>query len=193
MLGENHGEAPLLIGVTGASGALIPRTLLGLVAAQARIPAEVIFTTTAEEVWEYELGETVPQGGVGVVRYANDDLFAPPASGSHPTLGMVIAPCSMGTLGKIAHGIADCLLTRSADVALKEGRPLILVPRETPLSPIHLENMLRLSRMGAVIMPPMLTMYGRPDSLEEMVEDFAQHILERLGLPAMRKAWGGKG
>lgn len=153
---------------------------------------ECIFTENAEEVWRYELQEELPAPHPLLRIYRNRDLFAPPASGSHASLGMVIAPCSMGTLGKIAHGIADNLLTRAADVTLKEGRRLILVPRESPLSPIHLENMLRLANMGVVIMPPMLCTYHRPESIEQMVKEFVEHIAEQLGLDANRRPWGGE-
>ena len=123
--------------------------------------------------------------------HGRDDWFAPMASGSNPGDAMVICPCTMGTLGKIAAGIADDLMGRAADVMLKEKRPLILVPRETPLSAIHLETMLRLSQAGAVILPPNPGFYHHPRSLQDMVDFVVARILDQLGVDhALMKRWG---
>lgn len=125
--------------------------------------------------------------------FGRDDWNAPPASGSNPPDACVICPCTMGTLAEVAAGTAKDLITRAADVALKEGKPLILVPRETPFSAIHLENMLRLSRAGAVILPPSPGFYHRPTDIGGLVDFVVARILDRLGVPhALMPRWGGE-
>ena len=119
------------------------------------------------------------------------DWYAPMASGSNPSDAMVVCPCTMGTLGKIANGISDDLIARAADVMLKEKRTLILVPRETPFSAIHLENMLRLSHAGAVILPPNPGFYHHPQSVQDIVDFVAARILDHLSVPhKLVKRWG---
>jgi 4-hydroxy-3-polyprenylbenzoate decarboxylase len=119
------------------------------------------------------------------------DWYAPMASGSNPGDAMVICPCTMGTLGKIAGGISDDLITRAADVMLKEKRPLILVPRETPFSAIHLENMLRLSQAGAVILPPNPGFYHHPQSVQDIVDFVVGRVLDHLGMEhELVRKWG---
>ena len=123
--------------------------------------------------------------------YGIQDWYAPMASGSNPGDAMVICPCTMGTLGKIAGGISDDLIARGADVMLKEKRPLILVPREMPFSAIHLENMLKLSHAGAVIMPPNPGFYHHPKSVQDMVDFVVARILDHLGVAqSLIKPWG---
>ena len=123
--------------------------------------------------------------------FGREEWFAPVASGSNPPDAMVICPCSMGTLAAIAQGLADKLIERAADVVLKEGRKLILVPRETPFSAIHLENMLRLSRAGAVILPPNPGFYHHPKSVEDIVDFVVARILDQLAVPhQLMKRWG---
>jgi 4-hydroxy-3-polyprenylbenzoate decarboxylase len=114
--------------------------------------------------------------------YGRDDWFAPMASGSNPGDAMVICPCTMGTLASVAAGLSDDLITRAADVMLKEKRPLILVPRETPFSSIHLENMLRLAKAGAVILPPNPGFYHHPESVQDVVDFIVARILDHLGV-----------
>ena len=123
--------------------------------------------------------------------FGRDDWYAPMASGSNPGDAMVVCPCTMGTLGKIANGISDDLIVRAADVMLKEKRTLILVPRETPFSTIHLENMLRLSHAGAVILPPNPGFYHHPQSVQDIVDFVVARILDHLGVGnALLPRWG---
>jgi 4-hydroxy-3-polyprenylbenzoate decarboxylase len=132
------------------------------------------------------------EGDRRIVAYRNGQLAAPIASGSHRTAGMVIVPCSVNTLAAIAGGISDRLMTRAADVVLKERRPLLLAVRETPLSAVHLENMLRVSRNGATIFPISPAFYARPASFEEMLDNFVLRLLDHLGLaPDRGYRWGG--
>jgi 4-hydroxy-3-polyprenylbenzoate decarboxylase len=123
--------------------------------------------------------------------FGREEWFAPVASGSNPPDAMVICPCSMGTLAGIAQGLSDNLIERAADVVLKESRKLILVPRETPFSPIHLENMLRLSRAGAIILPPNPGFYHHPKSVADIVDFVVARILDQLGVPhSLMQRWG---
>ena len=123
--------------------------------------------------------------------FGREDWMAPVASGSNPADAMAVCPCSMGTLGAIAHGLADNLIERAADVMLKERRPLVLVPRETPLSAIHLENMLTLARAGAVILPPAPGFYDRPQAVADLVDFVVARVLDQLRVPhALGPRWG---
>ncbi len=123
--------------------------------------------------------------------FGREEWFAPVASGSNPPDAMVVCPCSMGTLAAIAQGLADKLIERAADVVLKEGRKLVLVPRETPFSAIHLENMLRLSRAGAVILPPSPGFYHHPESVQDIVDFVVARILDQIAVPhALMQRWG---
>jgi len=123
--------------------------------------------------------------------FGREDWMAPVASGSNPADAMAVCPCSMGTLGAIAGGLADNLIERAADVMLKERRPLVLVPRETPLSAIHLENMLRLARAGAVILPPAPGFYTRPQSVADLTDFVVARVLDQLGVAhALGPRWG---
>jgi len=122
-----------------------------------------------------------------------DNLFAPPASGSAAPDAMVVAPCSMGTLARIAAGLSSTLLERCADVMLKEGRPLVIVPRETPLSAIHLENMLKLARLGVRVVPAMPAFYHRPTTMDDLVDFVVGKVLDTLGVPhELFTRWGEK-
>jgi 4-hydroxy-3-polyprenylbenzoate decarboxylase len=123
--------------------------------------------------------------------FGREEWFAPVASGSNPPDAMVVCPCSMGTLAGIAQGLSDNLIERAADVVLKESRKLILVPRETPFSIIHLENMLRLARAGAVILPPSPGFYGHPQAVSDLVDFVVARILDQLAVPhALLPRWG---
>lgn len=178
---------PVVVGITGASGAALARATVDLLLERG---TRVITSASSASrvVWNQELEESF---GAALERWDDTGLFtffpagridAPIASGSVPTLGMAIVPCSMATLAAISHGLADNLIRRAADVCLKERRPLVLVPRETPLSPIHLENMLKLGRLGVTILPPDPPFYLKLRTVDEIVEHFAHRIIGALGL-----------
>lgn len=123
--------------------------------------------------------------------FGREEWFAPLASGSNPPDAMVVCPCTMGTLAAIAAGLSQNLIERAADVAIKEGRKLVLVPRETPFSAIHLENMLKLARLGVVILPPSPGFYIHPRSVDDMVDFVVARVLDQLGVPhALIRRWG---
>lgn len=186
----NCEPSSLTLGVCGASGALVAQTLIAQFLEYSSWHLELIFTETAEQVWHYELDQPLPQNSARITLHSVSQLTDALASGSTPSRGMIIAPCSLATLAKIAHGMADNLLTRAADVTIKERRPLILVPRESPLSAIHLRNMLSLAELGVCIAPPMLTMYTRPQDMQQMVAEFTAHILSLVGIDVPRTQWG---
>ncbi|NHC06601.1 flavin prenyltransferase UbiX [Azonexus fungiphilus] len=123
--------------------------------------------------------------------FGREEWFAPVASGSNPPDAMIVCPCSMGTLAAIAQGLSDNLIERAADVVLKEGRKLVLVPRETPFSAIHLENMLRLARAGAVILPPSPGFYQHPQSVQDIVDFVVARVLDQVGVShSLMQRWG---
>lgn len=123
--------------------------------------------------------------------FGREEWFAPLASGSNPADAMVVCPCTMGTLAAIAAGLSQNLIERAADVAIKEGRKLVLVPRETPFSPIHLENMLKLARVGVVILPPSPGFYTHPQTVQDMVDFVVARILDQLRVPhGLMRRWG---
>lgn len=180
----------IVVAITGASGAVYgARTLEAL--REAEVETHLIMSRWACVTLETETDRTVESVEKTAGRcYDEEDLSAPLASGSFSTDGMVIVPCSMKTLASIASGYADNLISRAADVAMKEGRRLVLVPRETPLSPIHLENMLKLSRLGVVILPPMPAFYIKPEKIEDLVDHTVGRVLDRLGIPnSLYKRW----
>jgi 4-hydroxy-3-polyprenylbenzoate decarboxylase len=177
----------IVVGITGASGAPYAKRLLGVLS-HADVEVGVCISRTAPEVWALECGGDL-RGEIGPRIYG--DFKAPFASGSAGWNAMVIVPCSMGTCGRIAHGISDTLLTRAADVMLKERRPLIVVPRETPLSLIHLENLTTLARAGATILPAMPSFYGKPDGVDALLDTVVARILDHLGIDhTLIKRWG---
>ncbi len=178
---------PVVLGVSGASGAaLADATARALL--ERRIPLEVVCSDFGELMWHKELDErfkeaTARWAAIGPVTvHRPDDVAAPISSGSYPVRGMAIVPCSVATLGSIATGSGRNLLHRAADVTLKEKRPCVLVPRETPLSLIHLRNMTTLAEAGAVILPPVPAFYLKPADIEELLEALAQRILQSLGV-----------
>jgi 4-hydroxy-3-polyprenylbenzoate decarboxylase len=179
---------PFVFGITGASGAPYAVRLLRALN-EAEVPLRLIVSGYG---WRLLAEESAIDGADALREATGDwsrvelydalDRGATPASGSAPSRGMVVCPCSMGTLASIAAGTSRNLVERAADVALKERRPLLLVPRETPLSLIHLENMTRLARAGATIMPAAPGFYGRPERIEQLVDFVVARILDHLGV-----------
>jgi len=182
----------LIVAITGCSGVIYGVRLLEA-CRKLGIETDLIVSQAAEKLLELELGKTIEDVRKLATRdYSQDDIAAPLASGSVKTDGMVIAPCSMKTLGAIASGIADNLIMRAADVTLKEGRPLVLVPRETPLNLIHLENMARLKLAGATILPAMPGFYHKPKEILELIDFIVGRILDVLGVEhKLYRRWQG--
>ena len=181
-------KRPVVLGITGASGHLLARRCVDRLLDYG-YPVIVVCTGPGRRVWreelEQDLGAALTEWRARgtVTEHHVNDIGAPIASGGLATAGMLIVPCSMGTLSGIATGAAGNLLERAADVTIKEFRPLVLVPRETPLSPIHLENMLSLARIGVRIVPPMPAFDLRPKTVEEVVDYLAGRVLSALGVP----------
>lgn len=180
----------IIVAVTGASGSIYAQLLLDklhtLSSEVSRV--DVIFSSQAQKVWEYELG--APPQLYNFRSYADSDMWAACASGSAGYDAMIICPCSMGTLGRIAHGVSDTLLTRAADVLLKERKKLILVARETPYSLIHIKNMELLSLAGAIICPATPSYYSHPQTIEDVCNTVVYRILSLLGLSKTGYEWG---
>ena len=179
---------PLTFGITGASGARYAVRLLECLNT-AGVPVQLVVSDTGWRLLQEETDiadESALRQRTGdwskVTVYTDQDRGATPASGSAPSRGMVICPCSMGTLASIAQGTTRSLIERAADVVLKERRKLVLVPRETPYSLIHLQNMTRLTRAGAVILPASPGFYHRPESVDELVDFVVGRILAQLGV-----------
>ena len=195
-----------VIGITGASGAPYARRVL-----QALLELEhhvkLVVSPAGERVLDIELGlrfkgslrareaqwmEYLGPSGGRLELLAHRDFAASIASGSYPFAAMAVVPCTMGTLARIAHGLSTNLIERAADVALKERRPLVLVPRETPLSRIHLKNMLEVVEAGAEVLPAMPGFYHHPRSIDELVESIAGRLLDRLGIENdLYRRWQG--
>lgn len=185
----------LIVSVTGASGAVYARILLDrLQKMEDQVSSVgVIFSSNARAVWNYELGGVFQPDSPLVTQYAHDDLFAPLSSGSSDFDTMIICPCSMGTLGRIAAGVSDDLITRAADVMLKERRKLILVPRETPYNLLHLHNMTRLTESGAIICPATPSFYSKPATIEMLALTVVERVLSLAGLESEHYRWGSSG
>lgn len=183
----------MVVGVTGASGSVYAYSLLRTLVSLDWL-VEGIATPMGERVFAYECGMPVDHAEAKVHWQANDDLFSPLASGSFRTDGMVVIPCSMNTLGSMAQGSGDSLLLRAAQVTLKERRPLVVVPREMPYNIIQLENMLRLARAGAAILPASPGFYHRPEKIEDLVNHVVGRVLDQLGIEhTLYRRWNGGG
>jgi 4-hydroxy-3-polyprenylbenzoate decarboxylase len=182
----------LIVGITGATGAIFGVRLLQALEGSG-IETHLVISKWALQTIEHEVSLEVDAiRALATVNHEPGNFNAPIASGSFRVDGMVIAPCSVRSLGAIAHGNGDTLIHRAADVVLKERRRLVLLVREMPLSTIHLENMLTLARMGATIMPPMPAFYNHPQSVEDIVDHVVARTLDQLDLPApFAKRWGG--
>jgi flavin prenyltransferase len=182
----------IVVGITGASGAPYARRLLSLLLGKQDVEVGVCASQTAAEVWALECGGDLREAA-GVPVWGVRDYSAPFASGSAGWHAMVVIPCSMGTVARIAHGISDTLLTRAADVMLKERRSLVVVPRETPLSLVHLENLTHLARAGAVVLPAMPSFYGKPATLQDAIDTVVGRVLDHLGLEhGLVRRWGSR-
>lgn len=198
----------LTVAMTGASGTIYARRTLQLLAASGAVETiHLIVSGTAVTVAQVETGANLREPSTErlnewlglasdsrILRYWRLDNFAAkPSSGSNKQVGMIIVPCSMGTLGAIASGAGTNLIHRAADVCLKERRKLVLVPRETPYNSIHLENMLKLSRAGATIMPASPGFYHRPTGIDDLVEHLCFRILDQFDVPhSKRSQWTGE-
>lgn len=198
----------IIVGVTGASGAMLAQTALRMLDADPRVARiHLVVTETGLRLLEHELqiagpldelpGRILDSNG-GKSRHKieilpNGDVGASIASGSYPADSMCVIPCSMGTLAAIAGGMSNDLVSRAADVTLKEGRRLVLCIRDTPFNRIHLENMLRAQQAGAVIMPAIPSFYHQPQTIEDLVAQYVCRVLVQLGLPQNRQfAWKGQ-
>jgi flavin prenyltransferase len=198
----------LTLAITGASGTIYAfRTLRLLADSGAVSQVNLIMSGTAATVAQVEMGANLREPSAEKINewlgleknskfirfWRLDNLAAKPSSGSHRQEGMIVVPCSMGTLGAIASGAGTNLIHRAADVTLKEGRKLVLVPRETPYNAIHLENMLRLARAGARILPASPGFYHRPQTIGELVDHLCFRILDQFGIPHSKKSvWTGE-
>lgn len=186
---SSNDSHPIIVGISGASGSVLASATIERLLSANR-PVIATATAAARMVWRQEADESF---GDALERWADygtftyypvGDLTAPISSGTFPTSGMVIAPCSMATAAAVAHGAADNLLRRAADVTLKEGRPLVIVPRETPLTAAHLENMATLARRGVVVLPPNPPFYLGGDSIRDTVDFVVERAIVALGLEA---------
>ena len=180
----------IVLAISGATGAIYGIKLLEELNA-AGVETQLIVSDSAQKTIEMETDYSLDDiGKMASQQFPNSDISAPPASGSFLHHGMVIAPCSMKTLSAIASGYANNLINRAADVTIKEKRKLVLLVRETPLSPIHLENMLKLARLGVVIMPPVPSFYNLPNTIEDMIKQLTGRIFDQLGIEnSLVKRW----
>lgn len=183
----------LIVGITGATGAIFGIRLLEALRA-ADVESHLIISKWGQQTIEHETGYMTSQvRELATVCYEQGNLGAAISSGSFQTEGMVIMPCSVRTLGAIAHGFGDNLIHRAADVVLKERRRLVLGVRETPFNEIHLENMLKLARMGTTIMPLMPAFYNQPATLDDIVDHLVARTLDQFGIAAdFAKRWTGE-
>jgi 4-hydroxy-3-polyprenylbenzoate decarboxylase len=172
----------VVLGISGASGSIYAKTFFEFLV-ERKVEIHLVISPQAEDIWKKEtsLGLDFFDRS-GVVRYDRNDFSAAISSGSFPTRGMAVIPASMGAIGRIAAGTTLDLISRAADVTLKERRPLVLVPRETPYSRIHLRNMLTLTEAGAIILPASPGFYQHPKTIQDLVNFVVARVLDRLGL-----------
>lgn len=189
----NHPKTKLIVAVTGASGAIYAKVLFdSLVQYREQLQeVAVLFSDHAKGVWKYELGNSDFEH-LPYTMYRKDDFYSPVASGSAGYDAMIICPCSMGTLGRIASGVSNDLLTRAADVMLKERRILVLVARETPLGLIHINNMKTVTEAGGIICPAMPSFYSRPQTMEQLAATVTNRALSLAGIKVDGFRWGEK-
>jgi flavin prenyltransferase len=183
----------LIIGITGSTGSVLGVRLLEILSGS-DVETHLIISKWGHQTLEHETSYTLDQvTAMADVNYPPGDMGAAVSSGSFRTEGMVIIPCSMSSLATIAHGTGSHLVHRAADVILKEQRKLVLVARETPLNQIHLENMLKLAKMGASIVPPMMAFYNHPENIEDMVDHIVMRVLDQFDITVdTMPRWEGK-
>ena len=186
----------IVLALTGASGAAIGMRIAERLAARGDVATQLVVSDAAKRTLAHEVGPQAWDTLVSRVETVHlaDDIGSTIASGSFRTTGMIVAPCSMRTLAAIASGLSDNLITRAADVHLKERRRLLLLARETPLHLGHLRNMVAATEMGAIVMPPVPAFYQRPQSLADVIDHLAARAIDILGLPGAGAAveWNGK-
>lgn len=197
---SGNGAAPVVVGISGASGSVMARGVIERLLEMGR-PVIATASPAARMVWRDEMDESFGDalerwGDSGLfTHYAIGDMTAPIASGTFSVASMAVVPCSMATIAAISVGLSDNLLRRAADVCIKERRRLVLVPRDTPLNAIHLENMANLSRLGATILPPAPAFYLKPQSVSDIVDFMVERTLYALGetesLPEPMRYKGG--
>lgn len=180
----------MLVGVTGASGAIYAKALINKINAHPELVqrCDIIFSDQARKVWKYELNASDFEQLPNKI-WPNSTFFAPFASGSSDFDVLIVCPCTMGSMAKIASGLANDLISRAADVMLKERRKLILVTRETPLSLVHINNMKTITEAGGIILPSNPSFYNRPKSIDELVDGLINKILTNAGLISFKKNW----
>ncbi|MHA1688934.1 MAG: UbiX family flavin prenyltransferase [Promethearchaeota archaeon] len=179
----------MLVAISGATCIKLGIQFLKLLH-EKNVPVDLIISDVARQIIEIETNESIEEiEKLATRNYQFRDLTAPPASGSSKIDNMVIIPCSMKTLSAIAHGYSDNLITRAADVMIKEKRKLIVVPRESPLSVIHLKNMLTLAKLGVIIFPPIPSCYHHPRTIEDLFNHVLGRLLDQLGIESNIKRW----
>lgn len=186
----------VIVGITGASGAVYGMALLSALKSTGKVETHLVMSEAGKDLLRLELGPRSVKKAQELADkiYDNNDLAAPISSGSFITEGMVIAPCSAKTLSAVAHAYGDTLLHRAADVVLKERRRLLLLFRETPFHLMHIENMALVTRMGAIVLPPIPAFYHKPASIEDLVNHSIGKVLDLLSLEhALFRRWGSGG
>ncbi len=180
----------IVLGITGASGSIYAKRIIQILDKNRNLFDElsVVFTDTAINVWSYEIDD-MKIDDIPFKIYENNNFFVPFASGSSDYNSMIICPCSMGTLGKLANSIADNLITRAADVMLKERRKLVIVPRETPYNLIHINNMKKIVKAGALVCPASPSFYSKPQTFEELIDTVVQKVLNSIDIQVNFFSW----
>ena len=179
----------IVVAITGASGSIYPKLLLDFLEQQNNIEVGLLMSDNAKFVWEHELANS-NFTKYSFKTYQKNDFTAPFASGSAKFDTMVVVPCSMGTMGRIANGISNDLLTRAADVMLKERRKLILVARETPYNLIHINNMKLVTEAGGIICPATPSFYSNPKTIEEVAKTVVDRVIDLIGFDCKSYRWG---
>lgn len=180
----------IIIAITGASGSVYAKRLIEKLEPHSKLikNLEVVFSDAGKQVWDFEINEDLESKNIRI--FENTNLFSPIASGSAKYNTMVIIPCSMGTVGRIANGISNDLISRAADVIIKERKKLIVVPRETPFSSIHLNNLKIIADAGGIIIPANPSFYHKPQTITELIDTVVDKVIEHIGFNSNAKEWG---